>query len=154
MSHSPRYAIYYTPSAEHPLYKLGAEWLGRNAFTGENVPRREFPSLGDEDIDRLTSSPAHYGFHATMKAPFELQDGCSEADLLAHLDTFALAQAPFDVRLAVRPLGQFLALRLTDNKEAMRNLHEACVKDFDKFRADLSPEDISRRRKDCRRRGA
>ena len=147
MSQTPRYAIYYTPAAEHPLAQLGTEWLGRDAFTGEYVTRREFPDLSNHDIDRLTSSPSHYGFHATMKAPFELIAGQTEAKLLAHLEKFVLKQSAFDVRLAVRPLDQFLALRLTENSEAMRTLHEACVKDFDGFRAALSYDDIERRRK-------
>ena len=147
MSLSPRYAVYYAPAEEHPLWKLGSEWLGRNAYTGDSVERREFPGFKDRDIDRLTSSPAHYGFHATMKAPFELRDGKTETQLLAHLETFSNTQNMFDVRLAVHPLGEFLALRLTDNKEAMQQLHEACVREFDSFRAPLSPEDIERRRK-------
>ncbi|WP_273242508.1 DUF1045 domain-containing protein [Hyphomonas atlantica corrig.] len=147
MNQAPRYAIYYTPAAQHPLYQLGSEWLGRDAYTGRYVTRREFSDLSEEDIDRLTSSPSHYGFHATMKAPFELRAGRTEAELLAHLEKFVVKQSAFDVRLAVRPLGQFLALRMTENTEAMRSLHEGCVKDFDRFRAPLCYDDIERRRK-------
>ena len=147
MTASARYAIYYTPAEDHPLCALGNEWLGRNAFTGDKVRRREFPGMSDDDIDRLTSSPSHYGFHATMKAPFELREGRTEAQLVKRLESFARQQPAFDVRLAVRPLGQFIALRLTENFDAMRTLHEACVRDFDGFRAALSYDDIERRRK-------
>ena len=147
MSQSPRYAIYYTPAEGHPITRLGSEWLGRNAYTGDRIKRREFPDITDDDIDRLTSSPSHYGFHATMKAPFELKPDRTEAELVQHLHGFAQKQPVFDVNLAVRSLGQFLALRLTSNYDAMRALHEACVKDFDGFRAELSYDDIERRRK-------
>ncbi|MEL7103225.1 MAG: DUF1045 domain-containing protein [Pseudomonadota bacterium] len=147
MTASARYAIYYTPAEDHPVCLLGNEWLGRNAFTGDKVRRREFSGMSDDDIDRLTSSPSHYGFHATMKAPFELREGRTEAQLIKRLHTFAQQQPAFDVRLAVRPLGQFIALRLTESFEAMRTLHQDCVKGFDGFRAALSYDDIERRRK-------
>ncbi|MEO1322116.1 MAG: DUF1045 domain-containing protein [Pseudomonadota bacterium] len=147
MSQSARYAIYYTPAKDHPICLLGSEWLGRSAFTGDKIRRREFDDINDDDIDRLTSSPSHYGFHATMKAPFELHADRTEAELVKHLHSFARKQPVFDVNLSVKTLGQFLALRLTSNFEAMRQLHEACVKDFDHFRAELSPDDIERRRR-------
>jgi len=82
MTTSPRYAIYYAPSDETLLWKTGSEWLGRDAYSGNRVERREFPDTKDEDIDRLTSSASHYGFHATMKAPFVLKEGSTEDQLL------------------------------------------------------------------------
>ncbi|MEL7393585.1 MAG: DUF1045 domain-containing protein [Pseudomonadota bacterium] len=147
MTSSARYAIYYAPPADDPLWALGSEWLGRDAYTGENLTRPDYPNFAIGDMDRLTSSPAHYGFHATMKAPFELKAGETEATLLDRLEAFSRSQSAFDVDLAVKPLGQFLALQLTSNVEAMRALHEACVKDFDHFRAPITQSDIERRRK-------
>ena len=147
MIKNARYAIYYTPAEDHALTMLGSEWLGRDVYTGDKIRRREFPGMSDDDIDRLTNSPSHYGFHATMKAPFKLREGRTEAQLIKLLGRFARQQPAFDVRLAVRPLGQFLALRLTEHSDAMRALHDACVKDFDGFRAALSYDDIKRRRK-------
>lgn len=147
MNDLPRYAIYFAPPADHLLWKLGSEWLGRDAYTGQKVERREFPALKDEGIDRLTSSPARYGFHATMKAPFELKAGCTEQDLIVHLDKFVQSQSPFQTTLGVKALGQFVALRQVDRTEAMRTLHSACVIEFDGYRAPLSEEDIERRRR-------
>lgn len=147
MKTSPRYAIYFAPSAETLLWKTGSEWLGRDAYSGSPVERREFPGTRDEDIDRLTSSASHYGFHATMKAPFVLKEGFTEDQLLKHLESFSLEQSSFEAKLSVRPLGQFLALRLLSGMEQMRQLHEDCVRKFDKFRAPLTMEDIERRRK-------
>ncbi|MEO1323827.1 MAG: DUF1045 domain-containing protein [Pseudomonadota bacterium] len=147
MTTSPRYAIYYAPSDETLLWKTGSEWLGRDAYSGNRVERREFPGTKDEDIDRLTSSASHYGFHATMKAPFVLKEGSTEDQLLKYLKSFSRKQSSFEAKLSVRPLGQFLALRLVSGVEQMRLLHEDCVKKFDKFRAPLTMEDIERRRK-------
>ncbi|MEL7043133.1 MAG: DUF1045 domain-containing protein [Pseudomonadota bacterium] len=147
MKTSPRYAIYFAPSAETLLWKSGSEWLGRDAYSGSPVERREFPGTRDEDIDRLTSSASHYGFHATMKAPFVLKEGFTEDQLLKYLESFSLEQSSFEAKLSVRPLGQFLALRLLSGMEQMRKLHEDCVRKFDKFRAPLTMEDIERRRK-------
>ncbi|MEE2930167.1 MAG: DUF1045 domain-containing protein [Pseudomonadota bacterium] len=147
MTSSARYAIYYAPPVDDPLWALGSVWLGRDAYTGENLTRPDYPNFAIGDMDRLTSSPSHYGFHATMKAPFELKAGETEAKLLDRLEAFSKSQSAFDVGLAVKPLGQFLALQLTSNVEAMRALHEACVKDFDRFRAPLTQSDLERRRK-------
>ena len=147
MTSSARYAIYYAPPADDPLWALGSEWLGRDAYTGENLTQPDDPNFAIGDMDRLTSSPSHYGFHATMKAPFELKAGETEANLLDRLEAFSKSQSAFDVGLAVKPLGQFLALQLTSNVEAMRALHEACVKSFDRFRAPLTQSDLERRRK-------
>ncbi len=35
-----RYAIYFTPPSSDPLLKVAANWLGRNAFTGQPVTVR------------------------------------------------------------------------------------------------------------------
>lgn len=147
MNEIPRYAIYYAPTAEDPVWKLGSEWLGRDAYTGKNINRRNFSGISDEDIDRLTASPARYGFHATLKAPFRLQAGQTEANLIERLDTFAQSQDAFDVNLEVQSLGQFVALRLMDGNEAMTSLHTSCVIEFDDFRAPMSEADIQRRRR-------
>ena len=31
---SERFAIYYAPEAQHPLWRKAAEWLGRDPLTG------------------------------------------------------------------------------------------------------------------------
>lgn len=147
MKSSARYAIYYTPAADHPLWALGSEWLGRDAYIGENVAQPDVPGIRADDIARLTSGPAHYGFHATMKAPFRLREEHTELALLEDLHAFGAMQQSFHANLKVGVLGQFLALRLKSNLSDMRALHEACVTHFDRFRAPLSYDDIKRRRR-------
>ncbi|HEY5364796.1 MAG TPA: hypothetical protein VIJ49_11400, partial [Aestuariivirga sp.] len=77
-----RYAIYYAPPPGTRLHHLGASWLGRDAF-GHASPLKKL-SLG-----AITDDPMHYGFHATLKAPFSMKDGRNYADLLASFESFA-----------------------------------------------------------------
>ena len=144
---APRYAVYYAPEPDDPIWVLGSEWLGRDAYKGMNVERRIFASISNDQIDALTSSPRRYGFHATMKAPFELAADKSEDALLAKAQAFASSQSVFNVFVAPLALGKFLALKLTEPSDQMTQLHTACVKELDEFRAPISEADIARRRK-------
>jgi putative phosphonate metabolism protein len=144
---SARYAVYYAPARGDPLARRGAAWLGRDAYTGEALARPALEGLEGLDLDALTASPRDYGFHATLKAPFELAPGRSEAELVAFAETFAARQPAFTAPLAVASLGRFIALRLAADSPGIQALHGACVRDFDTFRAPLSDFDLARRRK-------
>jgi putative phosphonate metabolism protein len=144
---SPRYAVYYAPGQGDPLARRAAAWLGRDAFTGEVLQRPALPGLEGLDLDALTASPRGYGFHATLKAPFELAADRGEAELVDFAKAFAARQPAFTAPLAVASLGRFIALRLAEPSAGMQALHTACVKDFDAFRAPLSDFDLARRRK-------
>jgi putative phosphonate metabolism protein len=144
---SARYAVYYAPAADDPLARRAAAWLGRDAFSGEARERPALAGLEGLDLEALTASPRAYGFHATLKAPFELAPDRSEAELVAFGEAFAAGQEPFTAPLAVASLGRFHALRLAEDSPGMHALHAACVRDFDPFRAPLSDFDLSRRRK-------
>lgn len=141
-----RYAIYYAPAQDAPLWRRASAWLGRDAYDGR-VLARPAAGLGDLDLDALTADPRGYGFHATLKAPFELADGVTEDELLAFAREFAATRAPFEGRLAPAALGRFLALRLDQPCPAMEELAGACVRALDPFRAPLSDFDLARRRK-------
>ena len=81
MTDYPRYAIYYVPAANDPLYRLGARTIGYDGFTGSAL---EFPdAVGRRfpDWTEATTDPRKYGFHATLKAPFALAPGQTEAGL-------------------------------------------------------------------------
>lgn len=142
-----RYAIYYAPQADSELWRKASAWLGRDAFTGETTPRPRVAELEDLDLADLTADPRHYGFHATLKAPFELTEGRSEDELVAETNQFAATLAPFTARIAPAALGRFLAFRLEDGEAEMQALHAACVRAFEPFRAPLSDADTARRRK-------
>lgn len=142
-----RYAIYYAPAANSGLWRRASAWLGRDAVTGETLPQPHLPELDGVDIPAITVDPRHYGFHATLKAPFELAEGRTEAELLDAARAFAAGRPVFTAGVAPNALGRFLAFRLTDGEAVMEELHAACVRDFEPFRAPLSDADIARRRK-------
>jgi putative phosphonate metabolism protein len=144
---STRYAVYYTPSADDPLTRRAATWLGRDAFTGERLARPDLPGLDGLDLDSLTEDPRFYGFHATLKAPFELAPEAREGTLLEFAQGFAARQAPFEAAITPAGLGRFLALRLAVPSPQMQTLHAACVRAFDPFRAPLAVADLARRRR-------
>ncbi|WP_310541650.1 DUF1045 domain-containing protein [Phenylobacterium sp.] len=142
-----RYAIYYAPRPGTRLWDKASAWLGADAYTGAAPARRPLPGLEALDLDALTQDPRGYGFHATLKAPFELAPGRGEAELLAAVSYRATGLAPFEVPIAPAALGRFLAFQLQQASPEMQALHALCVRDFDTFRARLSDADLARRRK-------
>ena len=142
-----RYAIYYAPTAQSDLWRKASAWIGRDAYTGVAIERPTLAGLDGQDLATLTADPRGYGFHATLKAPFELAAGATEADLLAAAEQFVSRQSAFDAVIAPAELGRFLAFRLQDGEAEMQALHAACVRDFEPFRAPLSDADIARRRR-------
>jgi putative phosphonate metabolism protein len=142
-----RYAIYYAPPADTPIWRKAAAWLGRDAYSGAAPARPVLAGLEGIDLDDLTADPRGYGFHATLKAPFELAPSASEADLLSAAEQFVVRQSPFVARVAPAALGRFLAFRLQDGEARMQALHEVCVRAFEPFRARLSDADLARRRR-------
>src|SRR5574341_1305941 len=98
---STRYAVYYAPPADHPLWRAGCAWLGRDARAGE-PPGAPPPHAGE---------PWRYGFHATLKPPLRLAPGRGEAELLAELQRLVREHEPFEMPvLRVGTLAGFVAL--------------------------------------------
>lgn len=141
----PRYAIYYAPRQAHPLSQMASAWLGRDAFNNQLCARPMLAGLEGIDVDALTKDPRHYGFHATLKAPFELHPDQDEGALLAAFRALAAQQAPFSANVEVAALGPFLAIVLAEASPAMQALHQECVIALDRFRAPLSDFDLQRR---------
>lgn len=144
---SARYAIYYAPGPEEELHARASAWLGRDAITGEALARPDVPALSDLDLDALTADPRHYGFHATLKAPFELASEKTEGDLVDAFHAFAAGEPAFSASIAPQGLSAFIAFRLTAASPAMTALHEGCVRAFEAYRAPLGEADLARRRK-------
>jgi putative phosphonate metabolism protein len=142
-----RYAIYFTPPADDPLTRRANHWLGRDAFSGEMLAQPIIEAFSELAFSELTSDPRRYGFHATMKAPFELADGVSEAQLVEALEGFCARQARFTLpSLVLGQLGQFFALVPGSVSSELQSLASDCVTAFDRFRAPLDDADIARRR--------
>ena len=140
-----RYAIHFTPPAHDPLTLAAAQWLGRNAFSGEAMEPPAIRGMGLHDIAYNTALPRRDGFHATLKAPFRLPAEVSEAMLLRHLMRFAGAHDPFELpTLEVVRLGNFFGLAPAMPCETMRFLAASVVQEFDSFRAPLSEAELER----------
>ena len=142
-----RYAIYYCPEADAPLTLAAATFLGRDAFDRPVGPRAPLSGLEGVDLDGLTADPRGYGFHATLKAPFELAADRSQDELVQALETFCQAKVPFTAPIEVSDIGPFIAFRLAAACDEMDQLHRACVTEFEPFRAPLSDADLERRRR-------
>jgi putative phosphonate metabolism protein len=144
-----RYALYFTPAEDASLTRAASAWLGRDAFSGVTLPLEDHPELGSDEVWQLTEDPRRYGFHATLKAPFSLKDGCCEADLLAAMAAFCESYSTFAIPSAiVGQLGPFFALVPADLYPPLQEFGAAVVEAFEPFRAPLSEADIARRNPD------
>lgn len=143
---APRFALYTAPPADHPLHRFAAQWLGWDPETGETPPPQPAAGLPAARIAALTADPRQYGFHGTLKPPFYLADGFDEAQLIMALERFAESRKPLRVPLKMAALGSFLALRPATPMPALDQLAADCVRDFDRFRAPPSEQELARRR--------
>ncbi len=142
----PRYAVYYAPPRSSGLWRLAQSWLGRDCESGETLDRPALEGLSAEEIAAATSSPRHYGFHATLKAPFRLAPGVSLKQLHDSLGAFAARRQPFPAPpLQVAAIGPFLALTFSTPSPEMESLAAAAVQELDGLRAPLSEGDLQRR---------
>ena len=141
-----RYAIYFMPRSNSALWQFGSAVLGYDAAGRREVLPPAGLDLAIPCLHDWTSEPRRYGFHATLKAPFALAEGCGEDDLLHHARRFAAARLAFEeppLRLA--SLGGFLALMLAQPSSHVTALADDAVTSFDHFRAPLSAQDRARR---------
>lgn len=141
-----RYAIYYAPDPQAALSQRAAIWLGRDAATGTACDQPGVSGFDPADFATLTADPRHYGFHATLKAPFPLADGQSHSALIAATEAFAAGCKAFTAPIAPMALGAFIAFRLTQVSPEMQQLHEAAVREFDPFRAPPAEAELAKRR--------
>ncbi|MCA1908472.1 MAG: DUF1045 domain-containing protein [Magnetospirillum sp.] len=124
-----RYALYYLPEPDSALMRLGRDWL--SALPAD-----------------LTAEARVYGFHATLKAPFRLAEGCDEAQLRLTCAAFAARTAAIvEPPPVLEVLDGFFALRPSRPSAAIQELGAACVRDFDRFRAPLNPAEMAKRLK-------
>jgi putative phosphonate metabolism protein len=145
---SGRYALYYAPGAESALARTGSLWLGRDTVSGEPQQQPPIDGFPRSRVDAMTATARHYGFHATLKPPFALADGCTPEALDKALAAFARRSSPIaGLGLKVGELDGFVALVLSEESPAVRNLAATCVREFDAFRRPPSAEELERRRK-------
>jgi putative phosphonate metabolism protein len=98
------------------------------------------------DWRELTADPRKYGFHATLKAPLSLAHGKSEAELVAACAAFADRPRPLPlISPIVNSISGFIAVVPAQPSAELERLAADCVREFDSFRAPLTPQDRARR---------
>lgn len=124
-----RFAIYYAPAVTDPLWARANAWYAR------------------PENQAITASARRYGFHATIKPPFELAAKATRGQLETKLAAFASAHPSVAVgRLVLRSIGGgFLALVPEEQSRQVTDFAGDCVVAFEPFRAALTAVDRARR---------
>lgn len=143
-----RYALYWAPPAGSPLHRLGSQWLGRDAGSGEAAAQPLLPPITPARFAEITAEAANYGFHATLKPPMRLRDGLGaeafvEAARVAVSGVKSFTAPP----LKVGRIGGFLALVPAGEMTAWRGLGDRLVSALDEFRAPPTPAEIEKRKR-------
>jgi 2'-5' RNA ligase len=139
MSEQYRYAIYYSPRRDEPLAEFGRRWFGFDTETRAPVAEHWPIPKG------FLRTPARYGFHATLKAPFRLRAGRTEGELMQAVENLADRLKPVDLgQLMPKELGSFITLQQAMPNPEVDTLAFACVRDLDLFRQPLTEEEQDR----------
>ncbi|MBR0954108.1 DUF1045 domain-containing protein [Bradyrhizobium canariense] len=147
MTAPSRYAIYFAAGSDSALSRFGAELLGYDAYTGNELPFPADASHLAPDWRDVAADPRKYGFHGTLKAPMALAPGKTEAELLAACATFAGKPRPVPViRPVVDAISGFIAVIPAEPVGTLQELAADCVRAFDGFRTALTAEDRARRK--------
>ncbi|WFU24247.1 DUF1045 domain-containing protein [Bradyrhizobium sp. CB1717] len=147
MTDSPRYAIYFAAGSNSALSRFGAELLGYDAYTGDELPFPHDARHVAPDWRDITADPRKYGFHGTLKAPMALAPGRTEAELVTACAAFAgKARTIPTIRPIVDSISGFIAVIPAEPVGAIEQLAADCVREFDSFRTVLTAEDRARRR--------
>jgi len=124
-----------------------AEWLGRDAFSGADLPQAPVEGFDAASLADLTADPRRYGFHATLKAPFALKEGVTEDDLLSAFDEACATHSAFDIPgVTISRIGPFFALVPSQPSATLNAFAANMVEAFEPLRAPLSEVDIARRK--------
>lgn len=131
-----RYGIFFTPTGA--LATAGAQWLGWDLATGQHV--------GTPNLSHV-KRPQKYGFHATIKPPFYLDDDREPQELETAFETLCANLAPVALAgLSPTCIGGFVALVPTGAQDPLAALAGRVVSDLDMFRAPPSETELARRR--------
>lgn len=144
----PRYAVYFAPEPASALWRYGSGIIGYDAASGRDVPFLDAAGRSMDAWRSVTDDPRRYGFHATLKAPFELADAMDEARVLADVGTLAGTLRPVHLPgLVVAEIGRFIALVPAAPSLELQALAAGTVEELDHLRSPLSLADRARRLK-------
>lgn len=142
-----RHALYFAPAPGSAWWQAGSQWLGRCAATGQALAQPTVPDIPPDTLARLTATPARYGWHATLKAPFVLAPGTPRGTLGTRLAVLCQQFAAFELPpLTVTHLGNFLALVPASESSTLQSVANACVTQLHDLAAPLPPAELARRR--------
>lgn len=142
-----RYALYYAPRPDSPAWQAGSRWLGRCAAQGGVLAQATVPGVDAAEFARLTAAPRRYGWHATLKAPFALNEGVSLPLLRNVVRELCRTLRPFELpAMRVAQLDDFLALVPAQACPALDEVARTCVTGLQPLAAPLSPAELQRRR--------
>ncbi|MEW6559004.1 MAG: DUF1045 domain-containing protein [Pseudomonadota bacterium] len=151
MNEEARYAVYFTPRPGSVWAQAGARWLGRGYDGGSAQMPDLLQGFSGSAFAAITRAPRRYGWHATLKAPFRLAAGRTEAGLLDALQSLAAQISRFDLpALGVQRMGNFLALVPQHPSAELQALAQRCVTELHAFAAPLDEADIAARVKQGR----
>lgn len=123
-----RFAIYFKPQEDSALAEFEREWFG-------TMP------------DQIVASPKRYGLHATLKAPFRLNDQRTYEGLKTAIKYLAGDFTPVDVGpLIQKQIGGFLALVPKTECPDLNPLAFDWVRLLDAYRAPADRVELERRR--------
>ncbi len=142
-----RYAVYFAPEPDSTWWTAGSQWLGRCALTDQVLVQPSVAGISAELFAQLTEAPRRYGWHATLKAPFELAQHCDYAQLSAATAKLASQLAPVNtLTLKLAVLDDFIALIPDPEMQAINSIASACVRELHNFAKPLSEAELARRR--------
>ena len=142
-----RYAIYFTLPQSDAVYQNATNWLGYDAYSGQKIDIHKSISVESLISNRnCVSRAARYGFHATLKPPFRLNQNKTEQQLVEGIGKFADSTCAFScMPLKIKTISYFLALAPKKNCEQLSLLAAQYLKNFEPFRAELTPEEFQKR---------
>jgi putative phosphonate metabolism protein len=140
---TPRYAVYFAPDPGSELDTFGTAWLGRDMAGARAEGKSLAPGVSEQRCAELTESPRRYGFHGTLKPPFELNPATTVDALLRTARVFARGLTPVEIPpLELAVIGKFIALTPESQSAALEKLSAACVRAFEAFREPLTLDQI------------
>ena len=143
-----RCAVYFAPTPDSDAWMAGSQWLGRCAATGAALAQPVMDGVSPAELAAITADPRRYGWHATLKAPFQLAAGVDVAGVLRALRELATTLPAFAMPpLRVSTLGRFLALRPQGDLAQIQATAAACVKHLHPLALPLDAAELARRRR-------
>jgi len=135
----PRYALNFVPEINSQWWRAGACWLGRDCYSMQDIVQAQINGICPQTLYHLTRKARRYGFHAQLKAPFELAQNLQLEDLILAINDFCQHQRILYIpMLQVQWIGSFLALQPHSDCPGIHALATRCLQHFHPLSAPLS----------------